>query len=318
MILLFSILIALAVVLTALGVDLIRRGGGVREIAARLRALGRRDDEPEAFGLERDDRYSAVPWFDRVLHQLNLGERLELLLYQAGLTMRAGTVVLLCGVAGVFAYLIGIAVFHRVYIGFLLMVLATPAPVLWVVMRKNARMKAFANSFPDALDLLVSALRAGLSFSAAMQIVSEESPEPLATEFAITVEEQSLGLDVREAMLNLTKRVDVLDLKLFVTAVLLQRETGGNLAEVLQRNAALIRDRFRILGDIRTFTAQGRMTAVILSALPIGVAAFTYAASPDYFRPMLDSPGGRTGLWVAGLLQVLGTIIIRRIVQIRV
>src|SRR5438093_9795484 len=121
-------------------------------------------------------------------------------------------------------------------------------------------MKSVAEDCPDALDMLMRALRAGLSFSAAMQIVSEESPEPVRGEFAVTVEEQSLGLDFRDTMFNLTRRVDSLDLRFFVTAVILQRDTGGNLAEILENTSKLIRDRFRVLGDIATFTAQGRLT----------------------------------------------------------
>ena len=179
-------------------------------------------------------------------------------------------------------------------------------------------MRTSRESFPDSLDLLVSGLRAGLSLSAALQIVSEESPEPLRSEFAITVEEQSLGLDLRDALTNLTNRVDVLDLKFFVMAVLLQRETGGNLAEVLANSAALIRDRFRVLGDIQTFTAQGKMTAVILVLLPVGVGLFTYLITPDYFKPMIASEGGRSALWFAGLMQLTGCYVIYRIVNIRV
>src|SRR5258706_2407174 len=175
-----------------------------------------------------------------------------------------------------------------------------------VVYKKNQRMKAFAQEFPDALDLLVSALRAGLAFSAAMQIVAEESPEPVRGEFAITVEEQSLGIDAREAMVNLTNRVDSIDLRFFVTAVLLQRDTGGNLAEILHNTSVLIRERFRILGDIKTFTAQGRMTGWILSILPLGMAVMMYVTSPEWFKPMLVEGGGRVALIVAGTMQLLG------------
>ena len=164
----------------------------------------------------------------------------------------------------------------------------------------------------------MSALRAGLSFSAAMQMVSEESPEPIRSEFAVTVEEQALGLDFREALVNLTRRVDSLDLRFFVTAVVLQRETGGNLAEILENTARLIRDRFRVLGDIQTFTAQGRLTGAVLVLLPLAMALYTYAIKPDYFKPMLETEGGRNALIVAGTMQVLGMFVIRKIVTIKV
>jgi tight adherence protein B len=198
------------------------------------------------------------------------------------------------------------------------MLLLGPVPYLYVRYRKHQRMKAFAQEFPDSLDLLVSALRAGLSFSAAMQIVAEESPEPVRGEFAITVEEQSLGLDFRECLVNLTRRVDSLDLRFFVTAVVLQRETGGNLAEILENTSRLIRDRFRILGDIQTFTAQGRLTGAILLCLPCSIGIFMFIMTPEYFKPMITSEAGRAALWFAGFMQFTGALIIRKIVNIKV
>jgi tight adherence protein B len=197
------------------------------------------------------------------------------------------------------------------------MAVLVPLPYIYVVIKKNARMKKFSEEFPDALDLLVSALRAGLSFSAAMQIVAQESPDPVRSEFAVTVEEQALGLEFREAMVNMTQRVDSLDLRFFVTAVILQRDTGGNLAEVLENTSRLIRDRFRVLGDIATFTAQGRLTGWILLSLPLSITVFTVAIAPEYFRPMLETEGGRMALFIAGFMQLTGALIIRKIVNIK-
>jgi len=215
-------------------------------------------------------------------------------------------------------YFFGIIAFHRAPPAMLFMLLLGPLPYFYVRYRKHQRMKAFSTEFPDSLDLLVSALRAGLSFSAAMQIVAEESPEPVRGEFAITVEEQSLGLDFRESLVNLTRRVDSLDLRFFVTAIVLQRETGGNLAEILENTSRLIRDRFRILGDIQTFTAQGRLTGAILFCLPACIGLFMFIMTPDYFKPMMTSEAGRAALWFAGCLQVTGALIIRKIVNIKV
>ena len=134
----------------------------------------------------------------------------------------------------------------------------------------------------------------------------------------MTVEEQALGLDFRESLLNLTQRVDSLDLRFFVTAVMLQRDTGGNLAEILENTAQLIRDRFRILGDIQTFTAQGRLTGAILLCLPIGIGVFMFCMTPEYFTPMIASGPGRVALWFAGALQLAGALVIRKIVDIKV
>ena len=276
MILAFSILIFLAVVVATarLGPPPQRRGAVARcrgdsRVSPSARAGFR---APE---VERDKRYSAIPCGGHAAAPASTSRQaLEMLLYQAGMSMRVGVL---------------LAADRRLRHGRLPLRHHRLPPggpgaccscccsgrfrISYVRYRKYQRMKAFAAEFPDSLDLLVSALRAGLSFSAAMQIVAEESPEPVRGEFAITVEEQSLGLDFRESLLNLTRRVDSLDLRFFVTAVVLQRETGGNLAEILENTARLIRDRFRILGDIQTFTAQGRLTGAILLCLPIAASA---------------------------------------------
>ena len=319
MILVFSILLALAVALAVAGVVLDRGNAGERALSDRLRRVGGPAGAPgPTAGIERDVRYSSIPWFDRVLRSLNVGQRLELLLYQAGMSMRAGVMVAMIAAFTMGGYLMGVLFFHRLMPSLLFMTVLGPLPYAFARYRKSRRMHAFREAFPDALDLLVSGMRAGLSFSAALQIVSEESPEPLRSEFAITVEEQALGLDLREALTNLTRRIEVMELRFFVTAVLLQRETGGNLAEVLSNSAALIRDRFRVLGDIQTFTAQGKLTAVVLVLLPVGIGLFTYLITPDYFNPMIQSEGGRSALWVAGVMQLVGCYVIYRVVNIRV
>lgn len=319
MILFFSILLFVAIVIAVAGVLMHRQGEGMRAMQSRLRGLGSKAGPKDvARDVTRDSRYSSIPLLDSLLQRLDLSGRLELLLYQAGLTMRVGQLVLLMAGFAMGGYFCGMFVFHRLMPALLFTAAFAPLPYAWVRLKKQQRMKKFSEEFPDSLDLLVSALRAGLSFSAAMQIVAEESPEPVRSEFAVTVEEQSLGLEFRESLVNLTKRVDSLDLRFFVTAVILQRETGGNLAEVLENTSRLIRDRFRILGDIATFTAQGRMTGAILFCLPLGISIFTIVITPDYFRPMLASEGGRAALWIAGSAQVLGALAIRKIVNIKV
>jgi tight adherence protein B len=317
-ILAFSILIFLAVVVATAGWVLHRNAEGTRALHGRLKDLAQRTRELPGPKVERDKRYSSIPWLDGLLRRINIAQGLEMLLYKAGMSMRVGVLLLLIAACGMGGYFFGIVVFHRAPPAMLFMLLLGPIPYFYVRYRKYQRMKAFAAEFPDSLDLLVSALRAGLSFSAAMQIVAEESPEPVRGEFAITVEEQSLGLDFRESLLNLTRRVDSLDLRFFVTAVVLQRETGGNLAEILENTSKLIRDRFRILGDIQTFTAQGRLTGAILLCLPCCIGLFMFIMTPEYFKPMITSEAGRAALWFAGFMQVSGALIIRKIVNIKV
>jgi tight adherence protein B len=316
--LVFGILIFLAVMTAFIAFVVHRSGEGARQLQKRLTHLASKARDLPKVQVVRDSRYSSIAWFDKALRQINLGQRLEMLLYQAGMTMRVGALLLLIAGFGMGGYFVGIMVTHRVAPGLLFMALAAPLPYWYVKFKKGRRMNSFSEEFPDALDLLVSALRAGLSFSAAMQIVAEESPEPVRGEFAVAVEEQSLGLEFRETMMNLTRRVDSLDLRFFVTAVILQRDTGGNLAEILENTSKLIRDRFRILGDIKTFTAQGRLTGGILLCLPLSISVFMFVMTPDYFKPMIESETGRAALYFAGFLQVLGALIIRKIVAIKV
>jgi tight adherence protein B len=284
-----------------------RVGGGERGAAAAGPAM-----------VERDTRMSTLPFLDQFLKKAAAARRVELLLYQAGLGMKVATFLMAIGASAMASYLVSYIIFGKMLHSIVFMGVGGFLPVLYVMHKKNARMKAFAEEFPDTLDLLVSALRAGISFSGALQIVADESPEPVRSEFAIVVEEQALGLDLREALGNLATRVDSLDLKFFVTAVVLQKDTGGNLTEVLENTGKLIRDRFRILGDIMTFTAQGRLTGLILTCLPLGLAIFMAMLAPDYFHKMWDHPNGRAILGFAALMQIMGGLAIRKIVDIKV
>ncbi|HYQ96486.1 MAG TPA: type II secretion system F family protein [Candidatus Eisenbacteria bacterium] len=316
--LLVSLLIFLATVTFYFSLLLRRRERGIEELRERIGAVREREEEWVPLLVERDERLSAIPVVDRLLRGLAIARRLELLLYQAGLSIRVGSFILLLAVFGALGYVAGAGVFHHALHGTVLMLFLGLAPFIFVTYRKSIRQRQFAEEFPDALDLLVSALRAGISFSAALQIVADESPEPVRSEFAIVVEEQALGMDLREALTNMANRVGSLDLKFFATAVVLQRTAGGNLTEVLENTSRLIRDRFRILGDIKTFTSAGRLTGVILSALPVGMCLFMVMMAPNYFHKMWDLPAGRTILGLAFLLQLFGWLTIRRIVNIKV
>jgi len=312
-----SLLIFLATVTFYFSLMLRRREQSTQLLRDRIGVPDRQDTWVQ-LQVERDERLSAIPILDRVLKSLAIARRLELMLYQAGMTMRVGSFLLVLAIMGAIGYAVGTGVFHHVAHGLVLSVLLAFSPFLVVSYKRSARQRLFAEEFPDALDLLVSALRAGISFSAALQIVADESPEPVRSEFAIVVEEQALGMELREALTNMANRVGSLDLKFFATAVVLQRTAGGNLTEVLDNTGRLIRDRFRILGDIKTFTSAGRLTGLILSVLPAGMCIFMIMIAPDYFHKMWDHPTGRTILGMAFLLQLLGWLTIRKIVNIKV
>jgi tight adherence protein B len=315
---LVSLLIFAAVATLAVGMLLRRKESDTKAVKDRVGGRLAKSTPTGPLIVERDTRLSSLPFVDKLLRQLSFARRLELLLYQAGSNMRVAVFLMVVAMGALVGYLVGYIVFTHLLHAFVFAGIGGFIPVFILMQKKAARMRAFAEEFPDALDLLVSALRAGISFSAALQIVADESPEPVRSEFAIVVEEQALGLDLREALTNMANRVDSLDLKFFVTAVVLQRDTGGNLTEVLENTSHLIRDRFRILGDIMTFTAQGRLTGVILTCLPLGLGIFMAMVAPDYFHKMWDNPSGKAVLGFAVVMQLLGGLAIRKIVDIKV
>ena len=313
-----SLLIFCATVALYFSLLLRKREQSTQKLKERVGAAKPDAGEWVPLAAERDERLSVIPAIDRFLRGLAIARRLELLLYQAGMSVRVGSFILMIAVLGMTGFIVGIAVFHKALHGAVFLFVLGVIPFVFLRHKRSVRQQRFSEEFPDALDLLVSALRAGISFSAALQVVSEESPDPVRSEFAILVEEQTLGLELRDALTNMTNRVGSLDLKFFATAVVLQRTAGGNLTEVLENTSRLIRDRFRILGDVQTFTAAGRLTGIILSALPFGMCVLMLMMAPDYFRLMWDHPTGRSVLGMAFLLQILGWFAIRKIVNIKV
>jgi tight adherence protein B len=196
--------------------------------------------------------------------------------------------------------------------------LGAVVPYLVVLIKMNRRMALFSEQFPDAIDMITNALRAGFAMNGAIQMVAEESPEPVGTEFKILFEEQKLGLDLKQALLNFGNRMDNTDVPIFVTAVLIQRDTGGNLAEVLENIAYVIRDRYRILGEVRTFTTQGRLSGLILGMLPVIMAGVLSILSPGYLEHMTEDQLGSVLISVAVGLQIIGFFWIRKCVIIKI
>jgi tight adherence protein B len=179
-------------------------------------------------------------------------------------------------------------------------------------------MKAFTAQFPDALEMFARSLRAGHSFTGAIQLVSQEMPNPMGAEFRQVFDEQNLGVPLREALTGMTRRVESLDARFFVTAILIQRETGGNLAEIIDKIAHVIRERFRIQGQLKTFTAQARMTGLILTFLPVGVAVAIMLLNPDYIRPLWVEKAGKFLIALAVCMQIAGGLVIRKIIRIKI
>jgi len=196
--------------------------------------------------------------------------------------------------------------------------LAASVPFVHVWWKRKKRFDRFLENLPDALDLISRALSAGHAFSEALHMVSTEMPEPIATEFRKTYEEQNLGLSLKLALENLIQRVPLLDLRMCVTAVLIQRETGGNLAEILEKVAYTIRERFRIMGDLKTLTTSSRMSAWILCGLPILVSIAVTAMNAEYMSILWKDQRGHVLIAVALFMQVSGMLIVRKILNIKI
>ncbi|TWT37461.1 Bacterial type II secretion system protein F domain protein [Posidoniimonas corsicana] len=191
-------------------------------------------------------------------------------------------------------------------------------PFLWLMMKRKSRLKKFAAQLPEALELIARALRAGHSLGAGMNLVAQEMSPPISKEFGRAFEEQNLGMPMEETLDNLATRVPNLDLKFFVTAVILQRQTGGDLAEILDKIGRLIRERFKIWGQVQALTGEGRLSGIVLLALPPALFAAVYQMNPDYLMLLFTDDLGKKMLVGGVVMQLLGAIVIRKIINIRV
>jgi tight adherence protein B len=240
----------------------------------------------------------------------------ETTLRQAALHWSLGTFLLVSVGSAV-----GLAAFALVVTGYLPLALIAAAigavlPLAYIRHQRDRRILAFEEALPDSLDLLARAIRAGHPIGAGIKIVSEEGSEPVASEFKRTFEEQRFGLPFEDTMLALSLRVPLLDLRMLVTAILIQREVGGNLAEVLDNLGEVIRARFTVRRQLRVYTAQGRLSGYILAVLPIAVGSIIYALNPAYMSLLFTHPTGRLTVLIAVSLQLLGFVWIRRIINI--
>ena len=268
--------------------------------------------------LARNELMSEIPWLNRSLVRVQAALHLKRLLDQADLHITPSRLVMFSGMAGLLAALatsvVSISILLIVVAGFA----AASIPFVHVWWTRKKRFDSFLEHLPDALDLMSRGLSAGHGFAEAMHMVSTEMPEPIATEFRKTYEEQNLGLSLKLALENLVDRIPLLDLRMCVTAVLIQRETGGNLAEILEKVAYTIRERFRIMGDLKTLTTSSRMSAWLLCALPIGVTLVITAMNPDYMAILWKDYRGHYLIATALFLQVTGMLIVRKILRIKI
>lgn len=191
-------------------------------------------------------------------------------------------------------------------------------PTVWLVFRRKKRFAKFGTQFPDALSLLARALRSGHSLNSGMHMISEEMAAPIGLEFQIAFEEQNLGIPVEQTLKNMMKRMPNLDLKFFITAVSIQRQTGGDLAEIIDKICEVVRERFKIFGMIQALTGEGRLSGAVLMGLPIALFLAVYKLNPDYVMLLFTHPFGKKMVAGGIVLQILGAVVIKKIIDIKV
>jgi tight adherence protein B len=316
--LLVFVLVALAVFAAVTLVD--QRSAQARLIKERLaneRKAPERAPEEE-LALLRDEQLSKIPALDTLLRRSTRVANIQKMLAQGGMSMRAGNFLGFSALAGVVATIAAYVLSKRVEVAWVALLVGFLLPYSYASFRRNQRFEKFEELFPEAIDTLARAVRAGHAFTTALEMITAEVAEPVSGEFRQLYEEQKFGMPVRDALINLTERMPLVDVKFFVTAVMLQRETGGNLAEILDNLSYVIRERFKIQRQVRVYTAQGRLTMALLMAMPPIIVTIMLVLNPSFIRPLFADPIGHTLLVAGIILQTIGYFVIRKIIRIQV
>lgn len=280
--------------------------------------VDRRDLLPQKLNVRKNELLSSIPWLNQKLLKFELTPYLRKILSQADLDWSAGRLMLLCAAGFVVPTYALVETTNSTLLAFVTGGVLGVLPFAFVLFKRQRRFSAFEKHLPEALDLMVSGLRAGHSLLAAMALVARECAAPVNSEFKICFEEQNYGLEMKEALANLVTRVPVQDLMIATTAILIQKESGGNLAEVLDKTAYVIRERFRLKRQIMVHTAQGRFTGLILTLLPVVLGIGIYIVDPGMISILWKRDIGIELMWAAAGLIVLGGFVIWRIVDIDV
>jgi tight adherence protein B len=293
----------------------------LEQTMARLDAIGgvsMAAREPEVVNIRREETLSDIPWLNELLQSFNVFPAMRKILRQANVEWEMGTLILIS--IGLWA--LGAALVYlrsgAIVISFAMGAVLAAGPWMLVLHKRQKRFMEFEEKLPEALDLIVSAIRAGHGFTSALGLAAREISEPIAGELRQCFDEQNFGLDLRRAMSNLADRVPIPDVQLIVSAVLIQKESGGNLAEVLDKVAYIIRERFRLKRQIRVHTAQGRLTGWILSFAPVIFGSMLYLLDSERMSVLWRRPIGVKLLWAAVFMDLVGALIIRKIVRLRI
>ena len=315
----FAVVAFLAVVLSLEGLYNVwasRNSAEAKRIAARLAALS--GEEQTRASIERTADATRMPRFNALVGTVGAGRRLQTWVTATGMMISAGELILMS--AALFAFglflpgLMGKPLIFGVTLGLGLAVV----PWWRVASRRRARIARIENQFPDALDLMGRAMRAGHAFPSAIKMVGQEMSDPLARDFRLLSDEMNYGVPANEALARLAEHLQLPDVSYFVIAVMIQRETGGNLAELLDKIASIVRERLKLQGEIRTLSAEGRLSAIILTCLPFGVGLVVNFTNPDFMSLLWTDPLGLRMVGASMFMMLVGTLWMRKTIRIRV
>ena len=320
--LIIAVLVFVAVLLLLEGLYLIWRsykGPEAKQIEKRLRALSASSDSTAQAQVLKQRMLSDVPVLERLLLSFPRAHHLDRFILQAGLEWTVSRLLLSCGAFGVTGFLAVVGLLHQTpLLSLVAAALLGAMPLLWVQFMRSRRLARLEQQLPEALDLVVRALRSGHSFPSGLQMISEEMAEPIANEFRIVSDEVNFGVSLPQALTNLSERIPLTDLRYFVVAVMIQRDSGGNLTEVLSNLSGLIRERLKLMSKVKVLSSEGRLSAWILVLMPFGLAAVMNFTNPKFMSTLWTDPIGITVVKYMLGLMAIGVLIMRKIVRIRV
>jgi tight adherence protein B len=295
------------------------RSPEVRRLNQRLRTLSASDPAVAAQAkLYKQRLLSAHPGLQRLLSRVGPAQQLDELLQQAGDSQTVAQLLAVCAMAGAAGLLGGLLLGWPWFTAMGLALALAALPWLWLLRRRNKRLQQIEAQLPDAMDLISRALRAGHAFPSALGMVGTEAAEPIAGEFRIATDEIAFGISVDAALGNLAMRVPSPDVRYFVMAVIIQRETGGNLSELLGKLAELVRERFKLFAKVRVLAAEGKLSAYILTGLPFCVAGAIQVMNPEYLSPLFVDPAGLQVVYGAAAMMAVGIFVMWRVIDIKV
>jgi tight adherence protein B len=289
-------------------------------IKRRLTTIGRMDNatRAEVQSILKTSVYSEIPWVNRLLSQVKIIHSIDLMLERANVDMTPG-MFLLCSVgAGGVTFFLTAIIGQPIAVSIIFALIAMFCPLMYLQVIIWKRLRKFLEQFPDGLDMISQSLQAGMGLTQSMVFVAREMPDPMGTEFSVFIEEVNLGLPLAEALKKFEERMNLPEVRLFNTALMVQREVGGSLAELLTKLSNIIRDRFRIERLIKSLTAQNRISAWTVCSVPPFLAVFMFMREPVMMNEMLQNPTGRAMLATALVLEVVGILVFRKIIKIHI